>query len=318
MAARRFASALFFVPLIAISAQSDRISAPIENNRTVVLKGHLPARGPMFNDRGALDPWTPIHDVRLVLQPSAQQSAELEQFLEEQRDPSSANYQHWLTPEEFGERFGLSENDLGKITSWLQSQGFTVDRVARAKNWITFSGTAEQMGRFFRTELHHYDIDGELHFANATEPSIPAAWAGVVGAVRGLDDLRPKPPVHETQSWLQPLRRPPASAGLSPDFNGSGSAHYLAPDDLATIYDIAALYKAGFDGTGQKLVIAGQTDLKVSDITAFRTQFNLPSKPPQTLLYGADPGMRTGDAVEADLDVEWAGAIARNATIIYV
>src|ERR1019366_3578027 len=94
--------------------------------------------------------------------------------------------------------------------------------------------------------------------------------------------------------------------------------HYLAPDDLTTIYEIQALYKAGFDGTGQKLAIAGQTDVNIADIRAFRSQFNLPVKDPQMVLAGADPGVSPGDQIEATLDLEWSGAVARNATIVYV
>ena len=51
--------------------------------------------------------------------------------------------------------------------------------------------------------------------------------------------------------------------------------HYLAPDDLATIYDITPLYTAGFNGSGETLVIPGQTDLTLSDIATFRSTFGL-------------------------------------------
>ena len=106
---------------------------------------------------------------------------------------SSPDYQNWLTPEQYGERFGLSENDLATISSWLQSHGFAIEQVARARNWITFNGTAGQIARAFRTELHHVEVDGEAHFANTTEAWIPASLAGIVGSIRGLDDFRPKP-----------------------------------------------------------------------------------------------------------------------------
>ena len=68
---------------------------------------------------------------------------------------------------------------------------------------------------------------------------------------------------------------------------------------------------------GQKIVIAGQTDILLSDLRSFRTQFKLPAKDPKLVLFGSDPGF-TGDLVEADLDLEWSGAVAPNATIVYV
>jgi subtilase family serine protease len=302
LAARRSVALILF-PLLALCAPQERIHSSIENSRTVRLTRILRPEAEPVNDRGPLESWTPIHDLRLTLQPTPQQAADLEQFLEEQRDPSSANFHRWLTPEEYGERFGLNENDLGKITAWLQAQGFSVAGLARARNWVKFSGNAEQVQRAFQVELRRYQTDGEMHFANSTPPAIPAVLAGIVADIRGLDDFHPKPLIR---------RR------LHREFDASSGSHYLAPDDLAAIYNMSALYKAGFDGTGQKLVIAGQTSINLADIRAFRSQFNLPAKDPQMVLAGSDPGIRAGDSEEADLDIEWAGAVARNATIIYV
>ena len=310
-----FMGALFSFASSGFPAQEDRIHGPIEGgsadrNEALVLRGNVHPKALPENDRGVLDLSTRINGVKLVLGQTDQQAAALDRLLEEQRDPSSVNYQNWLLPEEYGERFGVSENDLAGLTSWLQSRGLTVELVARARNWITFSATAGQIAATFRTELHRYEAGGEKHFANASEPSIPASLAGIVVTVRGLDDFRPRPrraAIHAVDP-----------AGANPDFNASNGFHYLAPDDLTTIYDIQALYKAGFDGTGQMLAIAGQTDVNIADIRAFRSQFNLPAKDPRMVLAGADPGVSPGDRIEATLDLEWSGAVARNATIVYV
>ena len=93
----------------------------------------------------------------------------------------------------------------------------------------------------------------------------------------------------------------------------------MAPDDFATIYDVTPLYKAGIDGTGQKLVVIGQTAINMSDIQSFRSKFNLPAiNLVQMLAQRTSAGISQGDLAEADLDMEWSGAVARNATIIYV
>ena len=303
-----FLGALLSFATSGFSAQEDRIRGPIESpaggNEVVVLQGNLNPRARPENDRGAVDASTRIGGVKLVLGQTDRQAADLARLLEAQRDPASADYQNWLSPEEYGERFGVSENDLAQLTSWVRSQGLAVEQVARARNWITFSATAGQIAATFKTELHRYEAGGEKHFANASEPSIPASLAGIVVAVRGLDDFRPRP------------QR--ATINVKPDFNASNGSHYLAPDDLTMIYDIQALYKAGFDGTGQKLAIAGQTDINIADIRAFRSEFNLPVKDPQMVLAGADPGVSADDQIEATLDLEWSGAVARNATIVYV
>lgn len=291
-------------------AAEDRIRGPIETAASIPLQGSVSPRirqtnlTNLTNDRGQLNPSTRINSVRLVLSQTDLQRADLEQFLEQQRDPASPDYQNWLTPEQYGERFGVSENDLAAISSWLQSRGFVIEQLARARNWVTFNGTAAEIARAFHVELHQVEVNGETHFANISEAWIPAPLAGMVGSIRGLDDFRPKP--QRVKSLLHP------------EFNSSNGTHYLSPGDLATIYDIQALYTAGFDGAGQKLVIAGQTDISLTDLRAFRAEFNLPANDPQIVLFGVDPGANQDDQIESSLDLEWSGAVARNATIVYV
>src|SRR5262249_24934535 len=176
--------------------------------------------------------------------------------LKDQQDPSSRNYQLWLTPEEFADRFGLSADDINKVTSWLQSHGFKIEEIARSRTWIAFSGTAEQVHSAFQTEIHHYVVDGVRHYAPASEPSVPSALAGVVLGFRALDDFRLKPRLKTTR------------ASFTSSLSGN---HFLTPDDVWTIYDIRNLYNTGIDGTGQTIAVMGQTDILLSDIQTFRT-----------------------------------------------
>ena len=218
-------------------------------------------------------------------------------------DPSSANYHKWLSPEQYADQFGVSPNDINRITAWLQSQGLQVKRVARSRTWIQFSGTAGQVGAALHTQINQYLENGAVHYANVSDPSIPAALAGMVRGFFGLHDFRLRP---------RYVRR------TTPAYTGGQEGHEIAPDDFATIYDIARLYSAGIDGTGQKLAIIGQTDIVLSDIKAFRSMYGLPASTIQQILASDDPGVSEGDLPEADLDLEWSGAVARNATIIYV
>ena len=288
----------FLIPATG-SAADDRITAPVDPNRTVILKGHVHPRAQARFDQGLLDPSAEIGYVTLRLTPSPS----LESFLAAQRDPASPDFQRWLTPEQFGDRFGLSAGDLSKITTWLQSQGLTINHVARGKHWIAFSGNAARVSRALHIEIHRYRINGENHISNVGDPAIPAALASVVSGFDGLNDFD-----------YQPMYR---NSRLAPDFN-SGASHFLAPDDFSTIYDLTPLHSAGIDGTGQKIAIIGRTDVDLTDIRAFRNRFNLPAKDPQMMLFGTDPGTSAIDLPEADLDLEWSGAIAPNATIIYV
>src|SRR5271167_1556747 len=300
---------------------ADRISGTLTSGQTVTLKGNV-HRGvlPQF-DQGPVDPAMHLGTMTLLTVPTANQQKALKQLLAEQQDPKSANFHKWLTPEQYGDRFGLSQNDVQQIAAWLKSQGFSGVSRARGRNWVSFTGNAAQVQSAFGTEIHRYNLNGELHYANATAPSIPAALSGVVTGIRGLHDFRPRP---------MGIKR------ADPNYYSSVfSAQFLAPGDIATIYDINALFTAGIDGTGQKLAVMGQTDIYLADIADFRSGFGLSaiscttntsgvitacSDPHlQYGLDGTDPGLSaTGDISEADLDLEWAGAVARGAQLIFV
>lgn len=268
----------------------------MDGSQVTVLRRHVPQQALPQYDLGPAAGSTAIEYVTLQLKPADG----LELFLEEQRSPKSPNYHRWLTPEQFGERFGLSPADIGKVVSWLQAEGLQVHDVARGRHWITFSGTADQINRAFHTEIHRYRVAGVLHLANATDPSIPAAFEDVVSGIDGLSDFD-----------LQPLFRLE-----QPEYTTS-TGRYLAPDDFATIYNVMPLYNAGIDGSGQKIAVIGRSAINLADIRQFRQNFNLPPNDPQLMLVGSDPGV-TSSVVEADLDLEWAGAVARGATIMYV
>jgi uncharacterized protein (TIGR03437 family) len=288
-----------------LSAQTDRLSGRIDSSRTVVLPGQVPPRARLEFDQGPVAASFPIAGIAIYLKPSPAQQSSLQQLLAAQQNPASTDYHQWLTPEQYAGRFGASQGDVNRITAWLQSQGLHLQRVARGRNWIQFSGTAQQVENALHTQIHRYLENGELHYANSTNPSIPAALSDIVLGIRGLNNFR-----------LKPRLKPRA---LGPR-NTTGVAHQMAPDDFATIYDVLPLYAAGIDGTGQKLVVVGQTDINVSDIQAFRNQFNLAAINLQQILVPqqSDPGISQDDLPEADLDIEWSGSVARDATIIFV
>jgi uncharacterized protein (TIGR03437 family) len=288
------------------AAQTARIAQPVDNNQRIVLSGHLHPKANTAYDQGRVAPSLELPYVTLELAMSADQKADLDKLTAAQQTEGSPSYHKWLTPDQYAARFGTSDADVAKISQWLAGQGLKVLSVARAKNWIAVSGAASQVEAAFQTELHTYAVDGETHFANATEPSVPAAFSPVVKSIRGLNDFRMKP-------HMKPLASPR---------NTQGSEHFIAPDDWATIYDVTPLYTAGINGSGQKIVVAGQSEVNLSDIQTFRSTFNLPANTPQTILVpgSKNPGIlsSSGDLSESDLDLEWSGAVARDATIIFV
>src|SRR5579862_9387011 len=142
---------------------ADRITKTVDSSRITVIKGNLHPLAQARFDQGAVDASTGLSYVTLLLRPDPSLPA----FLAGQGMPGSPNYRKWLTPENFADRFGLSGSDIGKLRTWLESQGLQVNDVARGRHWITFSGTAAQVGGALHTEFHRYLADGSMHIANA-------------------------------------------------------------------------------------------------------------------------------------------------------
>jgi uncharacterized protein (TIGR03437 family) len=293
---------LLVVALTGICAAApDRITRPVDRGRVRTLDGGVHRLAQQQFDRGAVDPAMKLDRITLMVKLSRTQQDDLDQLLANQQNPASPLFHKWLTPEEYGSRFGLSAADHSKLVAWLTAEGFQVPESARGRNWIAFRGTAGQVARSLHTQFRRYEVNGEMRYGNATAVSIPEALADVVDGFMGLDDFK-----------LEPQSR------LVPDYNLGGN-HYLVPEDFATIYNLTPLYNAGIDGTGQSIAIVGQSDILLTDIRAFRSRYNLPANDPKMLPYSSiDPGFNADAQIEGNLDVEWAGAIAPKATIYYV
>ena len=302
--------AVVLAAVLAVSGSSssapvphDRILGTVDSTQVATLRGTASPRARAQFDQGRVDPNRNISGT-ITFRLSAAQQAELDQLLRDQQDPKSSSYHRWITPDQYAARFGMTANDLAKVTSWLQSQGLTVDSVSRNHNEVSFSGSAGQVEYAFRTELHNYTINGEQHFANATNVSLPAAFSAQVLGVRGLDDFHPKPRVSV------------ASPRFTSNLSGN---HFLIPGDFATIYNVPA----AFTGAGQSIAVIGQTLISVPDLDTFRSNSGLPATSASNFQQVQVPATGTamlcnGDEGEADLDLEWSEAVARNATIVYV
>ena len=300
---------------------------PIDENQVVTLTGNVHPLARAEFDLGAAPGVTVLDRMMLELEPSPAQQAELDALVEAQHDPQSPLYRRWLTPAEYGARFGAGAADVARTCAWLRGHGFSVDEVAASNRLIQFSGTAAQVAETFHTEIHRYKVDGVEHIANAEDPQIPAAFAGVIGGVVSLNDFRRKSEISSKRALGQG-ERPSSSGnkaveksrtanGARPDFT-DGSTHYLFPADWAAIYDLKPLYSAGATGTGSSIAIVGRSNINLSDVATFRSTSGLAANQPAVILVSTNPGLVSGDQDESTLDVEWSGAVAPAATVKFV
>lgn len=300
-------TALVVSPAFAQSAA--RITQPIDESNLVRLVGNTRSEANGLNDRGQVANDLPLEHLQLVLQRSAGLEQQLENLIAEQQRKGSPLYHKWLTPKQFGQRFGTSPQDIATLTQWLGSHGFTVESVFDSGMVMQFSGTAGQIKQAFHTEIHNLDVDGKQHIANMSDPKIPAALAGVVKGVYSLNDFMP----HSMMKKRTDL-----------DIVLDGDEYYaLAPPDLATIYNLNPAFTAGYTGAGQTIVVIEDTFLEnVSDVATFRSAFGLSGYSgtfsevsPTGAATCTNPGVN-GDEDEASLDAEWSGAAAPNASIV--
>jgi len=299
-----------------------RVTEAVDATKLLALRGNThPLARPEF-DRGPASDEMPMERILLVLKRSPEQEDALRHLLDEQQTKSSPNFHHWLTPEEFGQRFGPADADIQAVTEWLTSEGFEVKRVAAGRTVIEFSGSAGLVREALHTEIHQYDVNGKTRFANASDPRIPQALEPVVAGFDSLNSF-PKKPMHRV---VGAFRKSKTTGEVRPLFSiplGGGFLLGVGPTDFATIYNVLPLWNgttaAGtIDGTGQSIAIVGDSNINIADVRNFRSMFGLPAKDPQIILDGPDPGLISGSETEADLDVEWAGAVAKNATIKFV
>ena len=288
------------------------ITQPINNNILFTLAGNTRPEANAANDQGPVPDNMPITHILLQLQHSAQQEQSVDNLIDQLHDPNSTNYHQWLTVSQFGQSFGLAQQDLTTIAGWLQSQGFTVNSVYPNGMLMDFSGTAGQIKTAFHTEIHNLMVDGTPHIANMSDPQIPAALARAIAGIVSLHNF-----------WPHPMFSPRGDYTFT---NGDGFTEYaVVPGDLATIYNLSPLFKAGTVGTSQTVVVVEDSNLySTADWTNFRTTFGLSAYTGGKLteVHPASTGTNNctspgvnGDSIEAAVDAEYASAAAPNATI---
>ena len=241
-------------------------------------------------------------------------------------DPSSPEYEQFLTPAEFNQEFGVPAAESSAIGDWLQGGGLTLETSSAGRDYFTVEGTVAQLDSLFDVSIGEYTFQGKNFFANNVAPSVPTDLP--IDAVVGLDNVR--------QFSLDSLSGA-VNTGLSAAQVGpqSGDQGTLTPQDLWGVYDdpgAAALTNA--DGTstpatlesskvdlgqGQTMGVfgEGETSSVVAQLRLFEEAMGFPKVPVRTIETEGGPDSAYGDnsgAVEWYLDSQSSTGMAPDAS----
>jgi subtilase family serine protease len=283
------------------------VTSPVDDAQTVTIAGNIRPEVNTGHDLGAMPDSTVIPHITLQLRRSPAQEAAARAYIDQLHDKASANYHRWLSPSEVNDRFGLADADLAAVTTWLASHGIKINGMT-PNLALDVSATAGQVRAAFGADIHYLDVGGARHFANVTNPHVPAALAQALRGPASLSDFQP---------------RPLFTKKAKHNYDTSGGYLALVPADLWTIYNFGPLYSAGLTGAGQTIVVVEDGGLYTAgDWYAFRKILGLSKLYPQATLTTeqpggcTNPGDITGTDAEVAIDVEWASAAAPNANIV--
>lgn len=237
----------------------------------------------------------------------------LDQFIASLNDPSSPNYKHFLSTEEFKSQYGPTDATVEKVKGFLTNQGFKVENVSSNNAFITVSGTTGQMEDAFGVTINNYkNSKGQTYFANEQTPEIPAEFAGVITDVEGLNNE-----AHYTHPKIRKMspKDQHKPAAVSPKA-GSGPSGGYTPSELNGAYDVSALANAGYTGSGQTVAVMELDGYKASNITTYSNYYGLGSPAPTNVYVDGYNGAAGQGEVEVELDIEVINALAPKAQVL--
>lgn len=227
----------------------------------------------------------------------------LTNFLEKLYDPSSPDYHHYLSPEEFDARFGPTEQDYQAVIDYVTSNGFIVTARHPNRMILEVSAPVTNIEHAFKVKMQTY--------AHPTEPRTffspdaePWAASGVpILYIGGLENFaRP----HPANLRHAPLK---TSAKATPQ-NGSGPNGNLAG------FDYRAAYAPGVaeTGSGQMVGLVEFDGYYAADIASYVSQTGVSNVPLQKVLLDGFSGVPTTGANSANgevaLDIEMSISMA--------
>jgi hypothetical protein len=227
----------------------------------VPLPGHVHVLAQPRFDLGEAPDSLAMPGFELVVAKTPAQEQALEALLDAQQDPKSSQYHRWLTPAQYGARFGASNAAIAALSRWLETSGLRVDAVPASRTHLNFHGSKAQVEAAFHTRIHLFDVGGQRHFANVSAPLVPATLAPLIMEISGLHDFYPQPGVRSRPTRAHGVRATAASRSTPDITYDGGQENWVGPGDFAIMYNLLPLYKQSINGAGVTIAIAAESDI---------------------------------------------------------
>jgi subtilase family serine protease len=304
-----------------------------------VITGNTPTFIQQAADGGAVDPSTLI---TITVWLKLHNQAQLDALVRQQQQVNHANYHRWLTQTQFNTNFGASSGEANAVRNFLRGKRLTIDVVAENNMYIRAYGTVGDIQNAFHVSIHSYTFGGKTYRSNTADPAIADASGAFVAAIMGLDDVSVEPAglFYESYGFRPPETHAFTGGGHTVTFTGNrygpdipDQIPYLAPigyspNQVQTAYNLSPLYAAGYDGSGQTIVIIaafGSPSIQ-QDAALFSQIYGLAPvnlqvvRAPGLVNSGQHHGQDAAEvwAAETTLDVEWSHAIAPGANVAVV
>lgn len=215
-------------------------------------------------------------------------------------DRNSPRFHHFLTREQFVQRYALPHSTRGRVLSWLHARGLRVGQVAPNGLLMTVTGDVRRLQSAFGTRLVRYSRHGRSLFANVTAVHLPRMLTSSIRAIVGLSN-RP----------VAPLR--PQGRVLS-----GGIPNGFTPSQLSHLYDLDPLHATGIDGGGQSIGIVALADYDQANVDTYDRAFGLADAVTRVPVSdGTHTGAPLGDGQgETETDIEVAQGVAPAAHVL--
>ena len=278
------------------------ITAPAQNFQRQTLRGHIPAAVTTLSPAGRP---AASERLRLAIGLPFRNQDDLSGLLRQIYDPTSPNFHHYLTPEEFTARFGPTEEDYQAVINFAKRNNFTVTKTSPGRAVLAVEGSVADIERAFHLTMHVYQHPKEARTFHApdAEPSLDLAVP--VLHISGLDDYSLPHPNHVVRPLTELANATPQS--------GSGPGGTYRGNDFRAAYGVGPL-----TGAGQIVGLLQFDGYHASDITNYESQAGLPNVTLQNV--AVDGGVATPDDTDGEvaLDIEMVISMAPNLSKVIV